>query len=282
MAPAPVRSTSITHPPEYVFASAISGNEVPSMCSITGITTFTEAPNSYSGTTNVDAGTLRAGRAEHVQPEFAGDGRGAAERALDLNGFNQTAVPGVINAGLVTMGSGTAPGTVLDDNLATSETGGTAFAMNTFLGGRRFRRRMACHQCQRSAKSVISSFPCASPSAGGPRRAETVANGIAGGAGDQRRHDRRGAFALAGEVRGGAFDYDLFRGGLGGKPSQRLVPPLDLHRCGPPEIVPSGAADLAAGTAGDGAATARPLFRSSGQRSRPMACGASQSPGNWG
>ena len=31
---------------------------------------------------------------------------------LDLNGFNQT-VPGVINAGLVTMGSGIAPGTVL-------------------------------------------------------------------------------------------------------------------------------------------------------------------------
>jgi len=53
---------------------------------------------------------------------------------------------------------------------------------------------------------------------GGPG-AETVANGIAVVQAISGGTTAAGAFALAGEVRGGAFDYDLFRGGLGGSSS---------------------------------------------------------------
>ena len=51
--------------------------------------------------------------------------------------------------------------------------------------------------------------------AGGPG-AETVANGIAVVQAINGGTTAPGAFTLAGEVRGGAFDYCLFRGGLGG------------------------------------------------------------------
>ena len=57
---------------DYVFAPAISGNGTVNV--LAGTTTFTAA-NTYSGATNVNAGTLRAGVLEHVQPEFGGDGR---------------------------------------------------------------------------------------------------------------------------------------------------------------------------------------------------------------
>ena len=51
--------------------------------------------------------------------------------------------------------------------------------------------------------------------AGGPG-AETVGNGIAVVQAINGGRTTSAAFALAGEVRGGAFDYDLFRGGLSG------------------------------------------------------------------
>ena len=73
-------------------------------------TTTLRAANSYSGATNVIAGTLRAGAPNTLSPNSAV--RVAGGGTLDLNGFNQI-VPGVINAGLVNMGTGTAPGTVL-------------------------------------------------------------------------------------------------------------------------------------------------------------------------
>ena len=56
----------------------------------------------------------------------------ASGGTLNLNGFSQT-VFGVTNAGLVNMGTGTAPGTVLTTTSYTG-TGGT-MAINTVLGG---------------------------------------------------------------------------------------------------------------------------------------------------
>ena len=58
---------------------------------------------------------------------------GVSGGTLDLNGFNQT-VPGVTNGGLVNMGIGTAPGTVLTTTGYTG-TGGTMAIINTLLGG---------------------------------------------------------------------------------------------------------------------------------------------------
>ena len=90
----------------YVFAPAISGNGTVNV--LAGTTMLTGA-NSYSGATNVNAGTLRAGAPNTFSPNSAVTV--ASGGTLDLNGFSQT-VPSVTNAGLVNMGTGTAPGTV--------------------------------------------------------------------------------------------------------------------------------------------------------------------------
>ena len=188
---------------DYVFAPAISGNGAVNV--LAGTTIFTGA-NSYSGATNVDGGTLRAGALNTFSPNsqvtVAGSG------TLDLNGFNQT-VPGVINSSLVTMGTGTAPGTVLTTTSYIG-TGGT-IALNTFLEG----------DGSPSDKLVVNGGSATGNSflritnAGGPG-AETVANGIAVVQAINGGTTTPGAFALVGEVRAGAFDYDLFRGGLSG------------------------------------------------------------------
>ena len=57
---------------DYVFAPAISGDGTVNV--LAGTTTLTAA-NSYSGATNVEAGSFASRRAQHVQPEFGGDGR---------------------------------------------------------------------------------------------------------------------------------------------------------------------------------------------------------------
>ena len=111
---------------DYVFAPAISGNGTVNV--LAGTTTLNGA-NSYSGATNVNAGTLRAGALNTFSPNSPVTV--ASGGTLDLNGFNQT-VASLTNAGLVNMGTGTAPGTVLTTTSYTG-TGGT-IAMNTFLG----------------------------------------------------------------------------------------------------------------------------------------------------
>ena len=112
---------------DYVFAPAVSGNGTVNV--LAGITTLTGA-NTYSGATNVNAGTLQAGALNTFSSNSAVTV--ASGGTLDLNGFNQT-VPSVADAGLVNMGTGTAPGTVLTTTRYVG-TGGT-IAMNTFLGG---------------------------------------------------------------------------------------------------------------------------------------------------
>ncbi len=178
----------------YVFAPAIIGNGTVNV--LAGTTIFTAA-NTYSGSTNVTAGTLRAGVPNTFSPNSAV--RVASGGTLDLNGFNQT-VPSVFNAGLVNMGTGTAPGTLLT---TTSYTGaGGTIAMNTFLGA----------DGSPSDKLVINAGTASGNSflritnAGGPG-AETEANGIVVVQAINGGTTVPGAFALAGEVRGGDFDY---------------------------------------------------------------------------
>jgi outer membrane autotransporter protein len=188
---------------DYVFAPAISGGGTVNV--LAGSTMFTGA-NSYSGATNVEAGSLLAGALNTFSPNSAVTVAGGG--TLDLNGFSQS-VPSLTNAGLVNMGTGTAPGTVLT---TTSYTGtGATMAINTVLGG----------DNSPSDKLVISGGGASGSTivhvtnVGGVG-AETV-NGIqvvsaVGGAATAP-----GAFALpAGELRAGAFDYDLLRGGVSG------------------------------------------------------------------
>ena len=131
-------------------------------------TTILTAGNSYSGATNVNAGSLRAGAPNTFSPNSAVTVAGGG--TLDLNGFNQT-VSSVTNAGLVNLGTGTAPGTVLT---TTSYTGaGGTIALNTFLGGDGSPSdRLVVNGGSATGNSVLRIT-----NAGGPG-AETVANGI--------------------------------------------------------------------------------------------------------
>ena len=188
----------------YVFAPAISGNGTVNV--LAGTTTLTGA-NSYSGATNVNAGTLRAGAPNAFSPNSAVTV--ASGGTLDLNGFSQ-AVLGVTNAGLVNMGTGTAPGTVLTTSSYTGN-GGT-IAMNTFLGA----------DGSPSDRLVINGGAATGTTgllihnAGGPGL-ETTANGILVVNAISGATTAPGAFTLDNpELRAGAFDYRLFQGGLNG------------------------------------------------------------------
>ena len=146
----------------------------------------------------------------------------ASGGTLDLNGFNQT-VSSLTNAGLVNMGTGAAPGTVLTTTNYTG-TGGT-MAINTVLGG----------DGSPSDRLVISGGTASGnttvhvTNAGGPG-AETSGNGIQVVNTIERGDDGSWRVrASAGEVRAGAFDYDLFRAEPASQP-KRLVPALRLRR----------------------------------------------------
>jgi outer membrane autotransporter protein len=217
---------------DYVFAPAISGNGTVNV--LAGTTTVTGA-NSYSGATNIDGGILRAGGPDTFSPNSAV--AIASGGTLDLNGFSQTVFSDP-NAGLINMGTGTAPGTVLT---MTSYTGaGGTIAMNTFLGG----------DGSPSDKLVINGGSATGNSllritnAGGSG-AETMGNGIAVVQAINGGTTAPGAFMLSpGELRGGAFDYDLFRGGVSGSPddwflrSDFVVPPVVPPGTIPPVVPP--------------------------------------------
>ena len=133
----------------YVFAPAISGNGTVNV--FAGTTTLTAA-NSYSGATNVNAGTLRAGALNTFSPNSAVTVANGG--TLDLNGFSQT-VASLSNAGLVNMGTGTPPGTVLTTTSYVG-TGGT-IAMNTFLAGDGSPSDRLLHQRRHSQRQLIAS-----------------------------------------------------------------------------------------------------------------------------
>ena len=190
---------------DYVFAPAISGNGTVNV--LAGTTILTGA-NSYSGATNVNGGTLRAGALEHVQPAMS-----AATVARRRNARSQRLQPdrtnSLTNAGLVNMGTGAAPGTVLT---TTSYTGaGGTMAINTVLGGDGSPSDTIGHQRRRGHRQHHSARDqCRWCGCGNDRQRHS------GGERGQRGDDRSRAPSRlpAGELRAGAFDYALFRGGV--------------------------------------------------------------------
>lgn len=194
--------------PDYVFAPVISG--VGTINVLAGTTRFAGA-NDYGGPTNVIAGTLRAGAVNTFSPNSPV--RVASGGTIDLNGFSHT-VPGVTNAGVVNMGTGTAPGTTLT---TTSYIGaGGTIALNTVLGT----------DGSPSDKLVIDGSSATGGSARGSTSvrianadvtgagAETLADGIQVVQTTSRATTTAGAFTLAGRLRAGFYDYRLFRGSL--------------------------------------------------------------------
>ena len=121
--------------------------------------------------------------------------------------------PASANAGLVNMGTSTAPGTVLT---TTSYTGaGGTMAINTVLGGDGSPSdRLVISGGTASGSTIVH---VTNVGGGG---AETTGNGIQVVSAINGATTAPGAFALpAGELRAGAFDYDLFRGGVSGSPN---------------------------------------------------------------
>jgi len=214
----------------YSFNPAIIGTGTV-VRQIAGITVLTGA-NTYSGPTNVDGGTLGAGVADTFSPNSAVTVASAG--MLDLNGLNQT-VPSLTNAGLVNMGTGTPPTTVLTTTNYVGQ-GGT-IAMNTFLGD----------DTSPSDRLVINSGTASGNSflhftnAGGPG-ALTTANGILVVDAINNGTTDEGAFTLANpELRGGAYDYRLFQGGLNGSdPNNWYLRSTFIEEGGGPPVVPPG------------------------------------------
>ena len=190
-----------------MFAPAISGDGTVNV--LAGVTMLT-AGNTYSGATNVEGGSLRAGAQNTFSANSAVTVAGGG--TLDLNGFSQT-VPGLANAGLVNMGAGAPPGTVLTTT-SYAGTGGT-MAINTVLGG----DNSPSDQLVISGGAASGNTIMHVTNVGGTG-AETTGNGIQVVSAIGGATTASGAFALpAGELRAGAFDYDLFHGGVSGSPN---------------------------------------------------------------
>ena len=221
--------TSLT----YVFAPAITGNGTVNV--FAGTTTLRGA-NRYGGETNVEAGTLRAGALNTFSPNSSVTvARGGT---LDLNGFDQT-IGGLANAGLVSMGAGAAPSTVLTTTGYTGR-GGTV-AMNVFLGADNSPAdRLVINGGQANGNSFLQ---VTNVGGGG---AVTTGNGITVVDTTNGGTTTTNAFALdGGEVAAGPYLYTLFRSSVDGSNSQAwylrsTLPPPPSPPSPPPPPGPPG------------------------------------------
>ena len=162
--------------------------------------------STYSGRTTVAAGTLAAGGADVFSPQSAYVVQSAGTLELRVN--SQT-IASLSNAGLVNLGTGTAPGAVLTTTNYTGQ-GGT-IALSAYLGD----------DSSPSDRLVINGGTASGTTtlrvinAGGPG-ALTTANGIPVIQAINGATTDVDAFTLTGEVRGGLFDYRPYQGGLAG------------------------------------------------------------------
>jgi len=168
-------------------------------------TTVLAGANSYSGVTQVNAGTLRAGAA-NVFSRFS-QVDVARAGTLDLDGFNQT-LPGLSNAGEVRLGSAANTRLTVAGNYVGQD---GALRLSTMLGS----------DGSASDRLVID---------GGRASGDTrilITN--AGGGGARTQADgikvietanggttAADAFRLGGRAAAGAYEYRLFRGGYSG------------------------------------------------------------------
>ena len=196
------------------FSGAISG--AGGALDKVGTGTFIlDGDNSYTGGTTVSAGALVIGDFAHPSAALSGGGAIAVGAGATLGGYGSV-IGDVTNRGVIAPGSA-APGLSGSPMGAFTIVGnytgaGGTMAINTVLGG----------DGSPSDRLVISGGTASGntivhvTNVGGVG-AETTGNGIpvvnaVGGA-----TTAAAAFALpAGELRAGAFDYDLLRGGAGG------------------------------------------------------------------
>lgn len=185
----------------YVFPAAITGTGTVNV--LGGETVMTGA-STYTGPTTIAGGTLAAGAANvfSASSDYTVESGGT----MDLRGFDQH-VASVVNAGLIRVSGD--PGTVAIANNYVGLNG--TIALDTFLAG----DNAPSDKLILDGGVATGTTRLAIANAGGPG-AMTLADGIPvveainGGITDEQK------FTLAHEVRGGAFDYFLFRGGVAG------------------------------------------------------------------
>jgi outer membrane autotransporter protein len=192
----------------WTLSGVVSG---ATLLNVTQGTLILSAANIYSGVTTINGGTLAAGGVD----VFSANSHTVVMNGgtLDLHGFDQTLSNGLENAGTVQLGipDPTPPGTTL--TVAGNYVGaGGALNLNTFLGGDGSPSDVLII----NGGSATGSTFVHVTNVGGPGE-ETTANGIQVVGAINGATTAPGAFSLAnGELRAGAFDYDLFRGGVSG------------------------------------------------------------------
>jgi len=184
------------------FAGVISGSG--GVDQIGSGTTVLSGANSYSGPTNVLAGTLAAGAVGTFSPNSAVSVASAG--SLDLDGFSQT-IAGLTNGGLVNMGTDTTPGTVLTVTGNYVGNGGT-IAFNTVLGN-----DSSLTDLMVVGGSISGSTNVLVTNVGGSG-AVTTGNGIELVQVTGNSGSTAGAFTLAAPAVAGPYDYTLFHGSV--------------------------------------------------------------------
>ena len=203
---------------------------------LSGTTTLT-APsfgNSYTGTTTVAGGTLQAG-GQNVFG-FASDITVQSGGTLNLNGFNQTfgsiftpsPSGSLTNAGLINMGTGTPPGTVLTiDRLYIGQDG--TIAMKTSLGADDSATDLIVVGAGALGVGGHTFLQFTNVGGEGAQTTDGIlvvqTNAGASGGGPT-------AFSLANpELRAGAYDYMLFQGPVIPCPIQNIAPAATIDVC---------------------------------------------------
>ncbi|MCP3720534.1 autotransporter outer membrane beta-barrel domain-containing protein [Paraburkholderia sp. CNPSo 3281] len=185
----------------YLFPAAISGTGTVDVLS--GETVMTGA-STYAGSTTISGGTLAAGAVDAFSQNS--DYAVTSGGTMNLRGFDQRAAT-LVNAGLVRLAGD--PGTTLTTTQYTGQNG--TLALDTVLGGDGSPSDKLV--IDRGAASGTSKL--AISNAGGTG-ALTQADGIPVVVATDGGTTQANAFELAGEARGGAYDYRLHRGGLAG------------------------------------------------------------------
>ena len=211
--------------------------------------------NPYTGGTTVSGGALAVGDFAHPSAALSGGGAIAVDAGATLGGYGSV-IGDVTNSGVIAPGSAIpgfsgSPMGAFTINGNYTGVGGT-MAINTVLGG----------DGSPSDRLVISGGTASGSTivhvtnVGGVG-AETTGNGIPVVNAVSGATTAPGAFALpAGELRAGAFDYDLFRGGASGAspndwflrsdfvvtgaPGEVLPPVTSLPSDPPPNPLPPG------------------------------------------
>ena len=173
-----------------------------------------DGAGTYTGGTTVSEGALVVGDFANPTAALSGGGAIAVDPGATLGGYGSV-TGDVINSGVIAPGSA-APGLsgspmgafTINGNYAGA--GGT-MAINTVLGGSGSTSDLLVISGGAATGNTIVHVT----NVGGVG-AETIGNGIQVVEAVNGATTSPGAFALpAGELRAGAFDYDLFRGGLG-------------------------------------------------------------------